>query len=91
MLQLLRTDDNVEDVYCRAFEIDWRFAAGLARVASQLSRAADGTIITHELVPGGSGIAVTNANRAQYVAAYVQFLLTTSVAPVRARPHADCS
>jgi len=35
---------------------------------------------THELIPGGGGVAVTNDNRAEYVEAYVRHLLVDAVA-----------
>ena len=38
-----------------------------------------GMLETHELKPGGSSIAVTNANRVEYVDLYVQWWLVSSI------------
>ena len=50
---------------CRTFEVDYDFF---------------GEVRTAELLPGGSRMTVTAANRQQYVQLYTQWLLETSVA-----------
>ena len=40
-----------------------------------------GLTLTHELVPGGASIPVTNDNRAQFVELYIQYLLRDSIRP----------
>ncbi|CAN0056277.1 unnamed protein product [Phaeothamnion confervicola] len=57
--------DDVEDVFCRTFEITWD-DFGQQR--------------SHELRPGGAETAVTAANKEEYVAGYCAWLLTGSVA-----------
>jgi len=47
----------------------------------QLSYEAYGAVRTVDLVPGGGQVAVTAANRREYVRLYVQHTLVTSVAP----------
>ncbi|KAJ3358534.1 hypothetical protein GGF32_000312 [Allomyces javanicus] len=69
--QLLDWDDgDVEDVFMRSFDV---------------SVAAYGAVRTVELKPGGSNIPVTNANRHEYVALYVDWVCRKSVeSPFRA-------
>ncbi|KNE72663.1 hypothetical protein AMAG_16422 [Allomyces macrogynus ATCC 38327] len=57
-------DGDVEDVFMRSFDV---------------SVAAYGAVRTVELKPGGSNIAVTNANRHEYVALYVDWVCRKSV------------
>jgi len=57
--------DDVEDVFCLDFT---------ANIESF------GEVQTVDLIPGGSKIPVTRANRKQYVAAYLKWLLVDSVA-----------
>eukprot|EP00300_Choanocystis_sp_HF-7_P025013 c26636_g1_i1.p1 GENE.c26636_g1_i1~~c26636_g1_i1.p1 ORF type:complete len:429 (+),score=0.29 c26636_g1_i1:47-1288(+) len=63
--RLLDFDGDVEDVYCRNFEITYEVF---------------GEIKTVELKSGGSTVALTNDNRYEYVNLYVDYILTTSVA-----------
>ncbi|KAI9175378.1 hypothetical protein H9P43_006739 [Blastocladiella emersonii ATCC 22665] len=58
------SDGDVEDIFCRSFDV---------------SVAAFGTVRTVELVPNGSAIPVTNANRAEYVNLYVDWVTKRSV------------
>ena len=58
--------DDVESVFCLDFE------------APVESFGADNTVV--ELIPGGKLIPVTAANRYKYVAAYVDFILSGSIA-----------
>lgn len=62
--QLLEFDRNVEDVYQRSFEYSYEVF---------------GAVKTVELKPGGSSIAVTNENRAEYVDLYVDHILNKSI------------
>ncbi|KNE65493.1 hypothetical protein AMAG_11111 [Allomyces macrogynus ATCC 38327] len=65
--QLLDWDDgDVEDVFMRSFDV---------------SVAAYGAVRTVELKPGGSNLPVTNANRHEYVALYVDWVCRKSVEP----------
>ncbi|OQR92752.1 HECT E3 ubiquitin ligase [Achlya hypogyna] len=63
--QLLAFDGDVEAVFARSFELSYEVF---------------GQIKTVELVPGGKDIPVTRANRADYVAKYVEYSTTTCVA-----------
>ncbi|KAF4324329.1 hypothetical protein BBO99_00003235 [Phytophthora kernoviae] len=63
--QLLAFQGNVEEVYQRNFEYSYEVF---------------GEVKTVELKPGGSTIPVTKANREEYVALYVDYVLNTSVA-----------
>lgn len=63
--QLLAFDGDVEEVFQRSFEYSYEVF---------------GAVKTVELKPGGSAIPVTRANRDEYVALYVDYLLTASVA-----------
>ncbi|KXS12622.1 HECT-domain-containing protein [Gonapodya prolifera JEL478] len=58
------SDGDVSDVFMRSFEIDYDVY---------------GKVQTHELVPKGGDITVTNENRAEFVALYVNHLTTVSV------------
>lgn len=62
--QLLEFDGNVEDVFQRNFEYSYEIF---------------GEVKTVELKSGGSGIPVTNANREEYVALYVEYIMNRSV------------
>lgn len=62
--QLLEFAGNVEEVFQRNFEYSYEVF---------------GAVKTVELKPGGSSIAVTNDNREEYVALYVDYLLNKSV------------
>jgi len=57
---------DVEDVYCRTWEVTWDGLGARRR---------------HELVPGGRDLPVTAENKEAYVAAHVRWLLVGSVAP----------
>lgn len=61
---LLEFDGDVETVFARNFEASYE-AFGAEKVV--------------ELIPGGSKIPVTNANRAQYVEAFVKWKMVDSV------------
>lgn len=63
--QLLEFDGNVEDVFQRNFEYSYEIF---------------GEVKTVELKPGGSSVPVTNANREEYVALYVEYIMSRSVA-----------
>jgi ubiquitin-protein ligase E3 A len=63
--QLLDFEDDVESTYGRMMEITWESSFGEMR--------------TWDLVPGGSGIPLTNSNREQYVQQYLEFVLYFSV------------
>ncbi|EQC25803.1 hypothetical protein SDRG_16351 [Saprolegnia diclina VS20] len=63
--QLLAFDGDVESVFQRSFELSYEVF---------------GQVKTIELVPGGKDMAVTAANRDEYVAKYVEYVTTTSVA-----------
>jgi len=62
--QLLKFDGDVEATFMRTF---------------QASRVSWGHVIYVDLAPGGSVLAVTNANREAYVAAYLEYVLGASV------------
>lgn len=61
---LLSFDGDVENVYCRTFEVETEVF---------------GTMHKHELKPGGSSIPVTNDNRKEYVDLFVKWKLVESV------------
>ncbi|OQR93549.1 HECT E3 ubiquitin ligase [Thraustotheca clavata] len=63
--QLLEFEGDVEAVFARSFELSYEVF---------------GEIKTIELVPEGKVIPVTSANRGEYVAKYVEYVTTTSVA-----------
>ncbi|EMD00562.1 hypothetical protein BAUCODRAFT_62145 [Baudoinia panamericana UAMH 10762] len=63
--QLLDFDGDVEATYCRDF------VAPVERY---------GTLVNIPLIPNGEGTPVTNANRQEFVDAYIRYLLDTSVA-----------
>ncbi|RLN74570.1 hypothetical protein BBJ28_00015168 [Nothophytophthora sp. Chile5] len=63
--QLLSFQGDVEEVYQRNFEYSYEVF---------------GEVKTVELKPGGSAMPVTNANREEYVALYVDYVLNGSVA-----------
>jgi len=63
--QLLTFQGDVEGVYQRSFEYSYEVF---------------GEVKTVELKPGGSAIPVTSDNRGEYVALYVDYVLTKSVA-----------
>jgi len=63
--KLLDFEGDVETTYC------WNFVAPIE---------AYGTIKDHPLIPNGEGTPVTNANRQEFVNAYIRYLLDTSVA-----------
>merc|ERR1711998_320015 len=56
--------EEVEDVFCRSFEVTWE-EFGLTH--------------TEELMPGGADIPVTGTNREEYVRLYIHWLLNDSV------------
>ena len=60
----------VEDTFCRTFEVEWESFGAMRRA---------------ELVPGGRDVAVTGANRADFVERYLSWLLEDSVAASFAR------
>lgn len=62
--QLLEFDGNVEEVFQRNFEYSYEVF---------------GAVKTVELKAGGSAIPVTNENREEYVALYVDYILNKSV------------
>lgn len=62
--ELLNFTGDVEHTFMRTFEV---------------SREAWGAVQTIELVPGGSGVAVTQFNRDDYVARYMKWYLVDSV------------
>ncbi|KAJ0401628.1 hypothetical protein P43SY_006007 [Pythium insidiosum] len=62
--QLLEFDGDVEEVFQRNFEYSYEVF---------------GAVKTIELKPGGTTIPVTNANRAEYVELYADYILNTSV------------
>ncbi|KAI8620991.1 hypothetical protein BC830DRAFT_362897 [Chytriomyces sp. MP71] len=57
-------EGDVEDVFCRAFEIEYEWY---------------GQVKNYELVQGGRGIPVTNENRREYVDLYVKHYVYESV------------
>ncbi|KAG7395958.1 putative E3 ubiquitin-protein ligase HTD2 [Phytophthora boehmeriae] len=63
--QMLNFQGNIEEVYQRNFEYSYEVF---------------GEVKTVELKPGGSSTPVTNENREEYVALYVDYVLNTSVA-----------
>ncbi|QIW97315.1 hypothetical protein AMS68_002833 [Peltaster fructicola] len=63
--QLLDFDGDVESTYC------WSFVTPVDKF---------GTITEVPLMPGGENIPVTNTNRAEFVEAYVRYVLDTAVA-----------
>ncbi|KAK3670292.1 putative E3 ubiquitin-protein ligase [Recurvomyces mirabilis] len=62
--QLLDFDGDVETTYC------WNFVAPVDRY---------GVVAEVPLIPNGEGTPVTNANRHEFVEAYIRYLLDTSV------------
>ncbi|KAK5115246.1 hypothetical protein LTR62_001446 [Meristemomyces frigidus] len=62
--QLLDFEGDVESTYC------WSFVAPVERY---------GVVAEVPLIPNGDGTAVTNANRHEFVDAYIRYLLDTSV------------
>ncbi|XP_038648648.1 probable E3 ubiquitin-protein ligase HERC3 isoform X2 [Scyliorhinus canicula] len=58
-------DEDIEDIYCLRFSVP--------------RQTADGDTMYQELIPGGSEITVQKHNRKQYVDAYVDYKLNTSV------------
>lgn len=60
------TQGAVADVFCKTFDISYT--------------STNGSIVTHELIPGGSGIDVTVVNRRRYVQLYVSHILSVLVA-----------
>jgi ubiquitin-protein ligase E3 A len=63
--KLLTFEGDVESTFCYSFE-------------TSVTKS-DGTIVTAELKPDGSNIPVTNANRKEYVDAYVEWVFNSSV------------
>ncbi|EFC46237.1 predicted protein [Naegleria gruberi] len=64
MQQLLEFDGDVEDVFCRTF---------------QLETDVFGQIVTHDLKPNGGDIPVTNQNREEYVQLFIEWKLEKSI------------
>jgi hypothetical protein len=62
--QLLKFDGNVQETYCRTFQVDTE---------------AFGEIITHDLKENGFSIPVTNDNRQEYVDLYIDWYLNKSI------------
>ncbi|RWS26545.1 putative E3 ubiquitin-protein ligase HECTD2-like protein [Leptotrombidium deliense] len=62
--ELLAYEGNVEDDFCMNFEV---------------SVEEFGEIKTHVLKPGGENIAVTNANRGEYVELYINLILNQAI------------
>lgn len=62
--QLLDFEGDVETTYC------WEFVAPVERY---------GTVINVPLIPNGEATPVTNANRHEFVDAYIRYLLDTSI------------
>jgi hypothetical protein len=58
-------DGDVEDVFCRTFEVE---------------TVSFGAVKSVELIPGGASIPVTNNNRKEYVDKYVHWLCSASIA-----------
>ncbi|KJE89146.1 ubiquitin protein ligase E3A [Capsaspora owczarzaki ATCC 30864] len=63
--QLLEFDGDVENVFCRTFEVSATDPHGRG--------------VTHELKPGGSAIPVTKDNRKEFVALYVHYVMVSSI------------
>lgn len=68
LTQLLQHEPccEVEDVFCRTFEVSWIDTLGVTR--------------TYELIPHGAQLAVTGLNRAEFVDRYCRWYLTDAVA-----------
>mmetsp|Transcript_36081 Transcript_36081/g.49486 ORF Transcript_36081/g.49486 Transcript_36081/m.49486 type:complete len:873 (-) Transcript_36081:113-2731(-) len=62
--QLLDYDGDVEDVYCRTFEVSTEMF---------------GETVTHPLKPGGKDLPLTNENRAEYIHLYAKYVLADSL------------
>ncbi|KAJ3340617.1 hypothetical protein HDU93_006732 [Gonapodya sp. JEL0774] len=63
--QMLQWDDgDVSDVFMRSFEVDYDVY---------------GKVVTHQLIENGSNVPVTNQNRREFVALYVEHLAKESV------------
>ncbi|XP_072178584.1 probable E3 ubiquitin-protein ligase HERC4 [Diadema setosum] len=62
---LLGYEGEVEDVFCQTF---------------QVSYSCMGDVITTDLIPNGSQVAVTNENREEFARLYVEHLLNDSIA-----------
>jgi ubiquitin-protein ligase E3 A len=62
--QLLDFDGDVEEVFCRSFEVETEVF---------------GHVVKHELKPNGSEIPVTNSNRQEYVDLYVKWRFIYSI------------
>jgi hypothetical protein len=65
LTQLLAFQGNVEEIYCRTFQIEYESSFG--------------EIMKHDLKPEGSKIPVTNENRAEFVELYIDLLVNSSV------------
>jgi ubiquitin-protein ligase E3 A len=62
--QLLAFDGNVEETFCRTFQVETE---------------AFGDVVTHDLKPNGANIPVTNENRQEYVYLFVEWKLEKSI------------
>jgi len=62
--ELLNFEGNVEDVFCRTFQVETE---------------AFGQIVKHDLKPNGAEIPLTNENRQEYVDLYVDWKLNRSI------------
>eukprot|EP00953_Heterococcus_sp_UTEX-ZZ885_P000529 810-Heterococcus_DN1.PRE.2 len=69
------TEDDVEDVFCRTFEVEWQ-DLGVAHKT--------------ELKPNGASLPVTAANKDEYVALYISWLLSNSNVAIAALYY-ECS
>jgi len=58
------TEDDVEDVFCRSFEVVWDDL---------------GATRSYELKPGGKNLPVTKENKEEYVKLYVNWMLSDSI------------
>ncbi|XP_038048029.1 ubiquitin-protein ligase E3A-like [Patiria miniata] len=65
LLAYQEEEEDVENVFCQTFQISYTMM---------------GELVTVDLLPNGSQIAVTNENREEYVRLYIQHILVDSVA-----------
>ena len=65
LTKLLAFEGNVEEVYCRTFQIEYESSFGER--------------MKYDLKPFGEKIPVTNENRAEFVELYIDWMVNTSV------------
>lgn len=65
MTQLLAFDGNVEEIYCRTFQIEYESPFG--------------EVVKYNLIENGEKISVTNQNRIEFVELYLDWLINKSV------------